>query len=243
MPPRKAITSTRTRRRPIAKATFQAPVLPNLPSAKQVTPQRPTHHNGVEILDEQRIPSPLPHGGPFRITRLRLADGKLAHGCFDCLFTAETRGDIVAHRNAEHGGRVGKKAPKIVFERDPELLDVVLPPRDDGTPAPLLPIDMTLREIVTIAPSLMVLFNNLDAKERECEALREQLDQIRVSKADQHKIDVYDSHQQEIGELRALLAKQGNYEVIKEELYELRAWKKKFITKLKALGFTNHEED
>jgi hypothetical protein len=215
---------------------------PEKTPAKVPVLNRPTHHNGVEVVKEHKLAS-LPNGAAFRISKLELADGTWAHACVDCLFTGETRGDIMAHRNAQHGARYGKKRPKIEYVRDQGVLDLVLPPREDGTPAPLVPLDMTLREIITVAPSLLVLMDMLDAKERAVEQLTEQLGQATISRQDMHKITVYESHQTEIGELRATVARQGNYEEIKEELYALRSWKRKMITRLSQLGFHLSEED
>lgn len=239
-------TMRRTRRKP-APAAFQPPIAPDEPApeakpARVPVNARPTHHNGIEVVQEHKLAS-LPNGAAFRITKLELADGGWAHACVDCTFTSDSRGDIMAHRNAEHGAKYGKRRPKIEYVRDQGVLDIVLPPREDGSVAPLVPLDMTLREIVTVAPSLLVLMDMLDAKERLVEELTAELGKHQISRQDQHKIEVYESHQTEIGELRATLARQANYEEIKEEMHALRSWKRKMTTRLSQLGFHLSEEE
>lgn len=243
-------TTARTRRKSAPPTVFQPPIVPDPEPAtppKSPTPERetqpgkPTHYKGVEVVGDEPVGN-LP-GSPFRMLRLNLADGGIAYTCKDCWHTADTRGDIVTHRNREHGKQVGKRKPRIQYHRDTDPFDAVLPPRDDGSPAPGDLLDMSLREVVTLAPSLKAVFDLLDEKEREIAWLTEQLKANTIDKATRHKIEVYESHQTEIGELRATLAKQGNYDALKEEVYDLRAWKRKMITKLSQLGFQLSEED
>lgn len=182
---------------------------------------RPSHHNGVAVEREERICIGPNGSGKIKISRLFLVDGTMAHACWDCTHTAPGRGDIVVHRNEAHGTRSGKKPPKVIYEKSPqaELFDVVLPPRSDGRPAPESAVDWTLGEFLAIAPNLKAFGDLFDRLERENEELRTQ---TRVSRADQHKIDVYESNQQEIG--------------------ELRAWKKTTIRTLGKLGFALQED-
>lgn len=249
--PAKAAAETTTRRGPgrPRKATvqFQAPLIEEpepQPQPEDSGPERPTMHNGVQVVREELV-SALPHGkAPFRFTRLHLSDGTQAFGCRDCLETRDTRGAILLHRNDAHGARNGKKPPHFPKGfREVGQVDLVLPPRANG-PAPADVMQMTIGEVVGLMPSIGATGNLIDRLEAENEALRSELSNVkRIDKASQHKIDVYDMHRTELIELRLQVAKQGNYEEIKAELYELRAWKKKFIAKLNKIGFKLSEED
>jgi hypothetical protein len=205
-------------------------------------PDRPVEHNGIAIEREEPVPSPLPGAAPFKYSRLMLADGGSAFACRDCLFTGDTRGDVMAHRNAEHGARYGKRRPKVVYEPDDDITDLVLPPRADG-PAPDALLEMTIGEHLAIAPTIKALGDLIDRLEQERDELAEQLKTARIDKSTQHKIDVYESHRQEILELRGQLNRQANYEALRNEVLELRGWKRKITHQLSRIGFKLDEEE
>lgn len=187
--------------------------------------------------------SNLPTGAPFRISRLHLSNGETAFACRDCEFTEDSRGQVMAHRNEAHGSRYGKKRPKLTVPRDREIADPILPPREDGSPAPSNPIEMTLGEFLSLAPSLAALGDLVDRLERERDAMEEELGKQRFSKSDQHKIDVYDSLREEVITLRLNKAKVDEADAIRAENQELRAWKRKIIARLKGVGFQLTEEE
>lgn len=211
-------------RKPPAEPAFQAPeskpARPRKPAAVQpelVTPPqqerlRPTEHNGVAIVSETRI-------GFFRQASLELADGSTAFACWDCTYTSDSRGDVMTHRNAAHGTNFGRPNRR----KDGDFLDLILPDRSDGTRPGDSPRDWTIGEILAVMPTIRALGDHIEDLERRNAELEELSRQSRVSRADQHKIDVYETHQAEIG--------------------QLRAWKKKMIAKLESLGFRLSEED
>lgn len=238
------IAATAARRAKPPAANFRAPVVPEalraptIPdsrvraarrraakAAAQAQPETSEErtHNGVAIVREEPVKSPLPTGAPFRYSRLFLEDGEVVWGCRDCPEITNTRGEVMAHRNARHGTRYGKKRAKVTVEpqADLDLFDMVLPPRADGEPVPESPMDWTIGEVVAIMPTVKALGDLIDRLEKEVEELRGQLKQTRVSRTDMHKIEVYASNQQEIG--------------------ELRAWKKAVVKKFASLNFKLEE--
>lgn len=233
------------RRTPVRKtakgggSAYQAPALMANPNE----PDRPTEHNGLHIEREEPLMS-LPNA-PFRYTRLHLIDGSTAFGCRDCLTTTDTRGQMLVHRNAEHGARIGKKGARVKLPElgKREAPDLVLAPRADGTPAPGDPMMMRVGELLALMPSIAALGDLVERLETERDEAVAEVAENRIDKATRHKIDIYEHHQQEILDLRLALNKQANYEQVKEELYTLRAWKKKIEAKLKAVGFVLTEED
>lgn len=215
---------------------FQAPLMTE-PAAE---PERPVEHNGIPVVREEALAN-LPNA-PFRITKLHLSDGTQAHACRECLFTADTRGEVMLHRNQMHGAKYGKKRPKVEFPEEKDLFDPVLPPRGE-VPAPSNPLEMTVGEFLALAPTLAAMGDLIDRLEEERDAARAERDAVQITKEMQHKIDVYESNQQDILDYRLKLHKQANYEELKAEVLELRAWKKKIVAKLSALGFHLNEEE
>lgn len=185
----------------------------------------------MRILREEPIRH-LPNA-PFRISRIFLANNETAYACRDCTATANSRGEIMIHRNEQHGARIGQKRP------DKPVLDLVLPPRKDG-PAPSDPLDMTFRELLKLMPSIGALGDLVEQMERERDAAIRMLGEHRRN---QVKIDGYDEMLAELTGARIQLRQWANYEEIKAELYSLRAWKKKIIAKFSSLGFQLNEED
>lgn len=238
-----AAIAERTNGKRPAKAVFKAPPealrAPTIPdpearrarhkaaaATKREAAEQERYYNGVLILREEPVPSPLPNGGPFRYSRLFLQDGDVAWACRDCDYQADTRGEVMAHRNADHGSRYGKKKPKSDSEEDPNLLDLVLPERENGIQPGESLREWTIGELQAVAPTITALGNLIEKTERENEELREQLKQIQISKSDQHKINVYDANLKEIA--------------------ELRAWKRNVVRKFAGVGFKleeNQEEE
>lgn len=260
---RSATSRTTSRRSAAPPVAFNAPATPTDPPVQRRTTRapapalvapveptdkhpRPAHHKGLAVVSEERIGS-LPNGAKFKISKLELADGSSAFACWECTVTGDTRGDIMAHRNADHGARIGKNRATVTFpkeiEKDPDLFDLVLPVREDGTSPGDNPMYWQLGEVIAIMPTVKALGDLIQRLEEENDKLLYEVKQTRVSRADQHKIDVYTANQAEIVELRSRLAKQGNYEQVKEELYALKKWKSNIIKKLKAVGFQLSEED
>jgi hypothetical protein len=206
---------------------------------------RPTEHNGIKIEREELINSPLLHKKAFfKYSRIHLTDGSIAFACRECLATADSRGDILVHRNREHGARTGMKpikvSPPALTANTP--LDLVLAPRADG-PAPSDTMQMTVGEILALMPSIGALGDLVDKLERENEQLRAELNETRIDRATQHKIDVYETNREEIVSLRLQVQKWANYEQVKEEMYALRTWKRKILTKLNAVSSVVSEDD
>lgn len=231
-------TRSPTRRAPaksVPKAAFQAPLIED--------DARPQDHKGVPIVSEQTT-SNLPNGATFRISRLFLANGTNAYGCRDCKFTGDTRADVQQHRNAEHGAKYGKKTPRVIFPPDKNVPDLVLPARQDGVAAPTNPMQMTLGEILALMPSIAATSDLVDRMEVERDAAVSDLaERERHDRENAHKINVYESHVEELLDLRMKIRNVGSYEQAKAELLELRAWKKAMIKKLSALGFKLSEEE
>lgn len=202
---------------------------------------RPRAYEGIAVLKEE----PIEHlkGKPFRISRLFLANNEIAFACRDCMFCGPSRGSVMQHRNREHGSRVGMKTPKVSLPTLREAPDPILPERADGA-RPMSPMEMTLGEILSIAPSLAALGDLVEKLENERDSAVQELNtRSRHDRENQHKIDVYESLRSEVIDLRLMVNKQGNYEAVKEEMYALRAWKKKIIARLSAVGFHLSEED
>ena len=237
-PTNRAVTRSTTRVRKVASPSFQPPMT-GLPDHEN---DRPRDHKGIPV-DHEELISNLPTGAPFRISKLHLTNGEIAFACRDCLFTEDSRGLVMAHRNEKHGSRYGKKRPKLVIPKDREIADPILPPRPDGNAAPSNPIEMTLGEFLSLAPSLAALGDLVDRLERERDAMEEELSKHRFNKSDQHKIDVYDSLREEVITLRLNKAKMDEAETIRAENQELRTWKRKMIARLKGMGFQLTEEE
>lgn len=198
-------------------------------------PGRPTTHNGVAVVREE-LRRNLPSGAAFKISRLHLIDGTLAFACRDCDFTADTNVIVQRHRNADHGTRYGKRTPKVVYVKDTQLDDVILPPRGD-VPAPTNPMEMTLAEFLAVAPSYAALSDLVDRTERERDAAIEKLiDMQQENKDAQHALAVYPTLQAEVVELRLMVRNAGSYEELKAEVLELRAFKKKITQHLGRMG-------
>lgn len=205
-------------------------------------PTRPHEHKGVAVIREQ-LRSNLPSGAPYKISILHLEDGTKAHACRDCLFTGDTMTEVRHHRNEEHGARFGKRPPKVRFEKDGDVLDLALPPRADR-PAPTNPLEMTLAEVLSLAPSYAALADLIDRMERERDAALDKLAELMASNKDaQHALAVYPTLQQEVVELRLMVRNAGTYEELKAEVTALRAFKKKTLTRFESMGFAYVEED
>jgi hypothetical protein len=195
----------------------------------------------VAVVREELL-SNLPSGSPFKVSKIHLVDGTIAHACRDCLFTGDTVTEVRHHRNAEHGTKFGKRAPKVHWERDTNLGDLVLPMRGD-VPAPTNPMEMTLAEFLALAPSYAALGDLMDRLERERDAALDKLaDLMSQNKEAQHALAVYPALQQEVVELRLLVRNAGAYEELKSEVLTLRAFKKKITAKLEQIGFGLVEE-
>lgn len=203
--------------------------------------------NGVTVVKMEPV-APLGPDKPTRIVKIFLADDTMLFGCRDCpdeLDFTGGRGDVMAHRNAVHGARYGRKQPKIVHEQPtlPEALDVVLSPRRDGTTRDSL-YEMTMGEILTLMPSIKALGDLIESTERERDQLLTELNGYRAfEKSNRAKLDAFDELRDELVELRMQVRQWGNYETVKAEMYELKAWKKKMIARLKGLGFQLSEEE
>lgn len=199
-------------------------------------------HNGIAVVREE-LRRNLPSGAAFKISRLHLVDGTMAYACRDCDVTADTNVEIQRHRNAEHGTQYGKRTPKVVFPRDQQLDDVILPPRGD-IPAPTNPMEMTLGEFLAVAPSYAALADLIDRTERERDAALERVIEMRQeSKEAQHALAVYPTLQAEVVELRLMVRNAGSYEELKAEVQALRAWKKKITQHLERMGSLTIDED
>jgi hypothetical protein len=227
-----------------AKATKPAGAKPpgTKPDEAERDPSRPHQHNGVEVVREE-LRSNLPSGAPYKVSKLHLVDGTVAHACRDCLFTADTSPQVREHRNAEHGTRYGKRPPKVHWEKDPDVGDLVLPLRGDK-PAPTNPMEMTLAEFLALAPSYAALSDLIDRTERERDAALDKLAELMASnKEAQHALAVYPALQQEVVDLRLMVRNVGAYEELKNEVLALRVFKKKILSKLEAVGFNFVDED
>lgn len=227
-------------RKPRARRPVRARITEQ-PTLDGVAEDRPQSYEGVAVVSEQ----PIEHlkGKPFRISRLFLANGEIAFACRDCAFAGPSRGSIMAHRNREHGSRIGMKAAKASLPALRTAPDPIVPEREDGK-RPTAPMEMTLGEILSIAPSLAALGDLVEKVETERDALLKELNERQQhDRSNQHKIDVYESLRAEVVDLRMQIGKQGNYEQVKEEMYALRAWKRNMIKKLSGLGFQLNEED
>ncbi len=185
-------------------------------------PNRPTEHKGVAVEREEQLQN-LPRA-PFRISRLYLVDGTTAYACRDCLFTGESRGEVMAHRNDEHGASYGKARPKNEIAPLRGTPDPILPPREDGSPAPTAPMEMTLGEFMALAPSITALGDLVDEAQRERDAAVEELNSMKAATRDWR--------------IRA-----EQYDEMREELLSLRNWKRKMTSRLQQMGFQLTEEE
>lgn len=231
--------AAKTTRRSAPRATFQEPLV----AAPPTESDRPQDHKGIPVSHEE-LQSNLPNGAAFKVSRLHLADGTTAYACRDCLHTADTRADVQHHRNAVHGARFGKKTPRVIFPADKNVGDLVLPERQPGVAAPSDPMQMTIAELLALMPSIGAVGDLVDRAEHERDLAKIELEERRRhDRENAHKIAVYDSLQAQIVELRMLVKHTGSYEQMKTELLALRAWKKKIMSKLDAVGFKFIEED
>lgn len=227
-----------TTAKPVGQRSAHAPEQPTLMKVDRPgEPTRPTEHNGLEVAREELIMH-LPKA-PLKISRLHLEDGSIAYACRDCLFTDDSRGHVMQHRWEEHGAGLGKRAPKLIWERK-STPDLVLEPREDGSPPPTDPSKLTMGEIMALMPSIVAFGDLIDHAERERDAALAMLGEHR---ANQYKIDNYDRISEELTEVRQQMRNSGSYEELKAEVLKLRAWKRKMTVKLSGLGFHLTEED
>lgn len=209
-------------------------------------PVRQLH--GVDVVRVEPI-APLGPDRPMRIAKIFLADGRMVHGCRDCpdlLDFTGSRGDVMAHRNEVHGARYGKKRPKISAQQQelPEVLDAVLAPRTDGKPAPSSVYEMTMAEVIALLPSIKALGDLVESAETENDKLLDELNALRAfERQNRAKLDAFDELRDELVELRIQIRQWANYEAIKAEMYELKAWKKKVSARLKSVGFLLSDEE
>lgn len=85
-------------------------------------------------------------------------------------------------------------------------------------------LEMTLGELLAVAPSIKAMSDYVARLEHEVAEAREAVAKAEfLSRANKYKIDCY--------------------EVNREELAQLRQWKKRVVNKMKLLGFTLSEED
>lgn len=238
----------RGRGRPRKQHTLPAQIPMPTPEPEPAPEAARRQLDGVDILEIAPL-APLGPNKPMRIVKIHLADGRVLHGCRDCpdeLDFVGGRGDVMAHRNAVHGARFGKgriPAP-AAQEKLPEVLDAVLSPRHDGTPAPDSVYEMTVGEVLSLMPTIQALGDLVELAETERDALRAQLKDFKSHEREwRTKIEGYDTLRDEVTELRQQLRQQGNYDQIKTELYALKAWKKKVIARFTAVGFNFTEED
>lgn len=227
------------------------------------TVQRPTEVDGVTVVREERMRNY--QGSYFKISKLYLADGVMVWGCWECLYVAETRGHVMAHRNAEHGAQYGKKghrkarmlalaeqaaeqaaAEETAEPETPEAeicepVTVVQPAetvafRADRDTIPKTIMDMTIGGV----RSLCDLVERL---EKEIEDLKDKLDEVQIDRTTQHKIDVYETNRAEIVELRQIKSQHDHCDDLRDEVKELRAFRRKMITRMAQLGFKLSEEE
>lgn len=223
-------TTSPTKRGPGRPRKATVPPMPKLPpNAEQPTldgeplePGRPREHKGIPILSEQTL-SNLPKA-PFKISRIYLANGTTAFACRDCDYTGDGRGDVMAHRNDEHGSSYGRARPKNEIAPLRGTPDPILPPREDGNPAPTNPMEMTLGEFMALAPSITALGDLVEEAQRERDAAVEELNSLKA-------------------ETRDWRIKAEHYDEIREELVGLRNWRRKMINRLQQMGFQLSEEE
>jgi hypothetical protein len=242
--PEPVIAAGVTRKRQPAKTAAPRKVAARKPAPPSVEeePGRPQQHNGVAVLREE-LRRNLPSNAPFKISKLHLEGGGLAFACRDCEFTADTNSEVQQHRNAEHGTRYGKRTPKVVWPKDNQLDDVILPPRGDQ-PAPTNPMEMMLGEFLAMVPSYAAMSDLIDRAERDRDAALARVAELQDQNRDaQHALAVYPTLQAEVVDLRLLTRNTGSYEELKAEVQALRAWKKKIIQRLEPLGFSLTEEE
>lgn len=217
-------------------STPPAPIQPEQPTLIEQQPagtRRPTHHNGVLVLEEELLMH-LPNA-PFRVSKIHLENGKVAFACRDCdTFTGDSRGQVMEHRNREHGARYGKRKPKVELVVENEAPDLVLPERAEGVPAPSDPLKWTIEELLRLLPSISALGDLVDSSQ---EAADEALAQLGDHRANQFKIDGYDDLREELHAAKLQLRQQSNYADLLVEVHRLKAWEKRTIAKFKQLGF------
>lgn len=223
--------------RTVHRPAFQEPMIP------AVDPDRPQEHNNIPVVREELMGN-LPSGAKFKISKLHLSDGTDAFACRDCLYTGDTRADVMHHRNDAHGNKYGKKPPKVVFAKDPEPYELVLPPRSEGVPAPTNIMEMTVAELLALMPTIGALGDLVETEAHHRELAEVELDERRKhDRENGHKIAAYDSMHEELVERRMAMKGYGSFDEMKAELKALRAWKQKMTARLKTLGFVLTEED
>lgn len=195
--------------------------------------------NGIKVVEEQLLYL-NPKGGPLKISKLELADGTLVHNCRDCNEFTGSRGDVMVHRNREHGARYGLNRPKGQVD---VLGDILIPQREDGH-VPDRADEMTLGEVLAVMPSIKELGDFLDRSETGRIAAELRLRDIeksaRTTAAMQDEIDQL---QGKIVKLRQRDRLRGNYDEIKQEMYRLKAWKRMVVKRFAAAGFKLDEEE
>lgn len=247
MPP----TATRDQRRASKPAPLPRRQPPPVPPGWMI--------KGVRVLSEELVYC-LPNAPIRGYSKLLLADGTTTFRCKDCVpDVVGSRGDLMAHRNAEHGGRIGKnrgvitkaKAQLVLEELLGAPHDIELPPEQRPLPDvidPLALTTMTLAEVMAIAPSIKAIGDLMGELEDARDAALKELQERRAhDKTNAHKIDSYDAQRSEILDLKLRLRKEQHkidgYDELRSEVLALRDWKKKMINKLRPLGFVLSEED
>lgn len=119
--------------------------------------------DGVAVVNEEPVLSGLSGRGkqvPLKMSRLTLADGTVKHGCAECPFTADKRGDVMAHRMRDHPGT--KAAAKTGKAGKAAL---------DGPP-----MTMTLGELLDLARSAEQWGSMMDTLTERAEAAEKRAD-------------------------------------------------------------------
>lgn len=218
-PVKKAAAPGRPRKRaaePVQQEQQEQPAL-----IERDEPERPDRHNGIKVVREELLQN-LPRA-PFRITRLWLDDGNVAFACRDCLFTGDSRGIVMAHRNETHGASFGLKrriADIPPFRGTP---DPIIAYGEGRTPSPD-PLDWTLKELLAVCPSITALGDLVEEAQRQRDTAVEDLADLKISTRD-------------------MRIKAEQYDKVRDELNALRNWKRKMITRLEQMGFSPKEED
>lgn len=241
-----AKASTRTPSRTSSRkppATTSAVVKPPLPHPLMIPDGRPTQHKGIAVVQEV-LRSNLPNGAPMKISKLKLADGTEAAACRDCTHTGDTIKDVMVHRYNNHAANYGKKFARVITQPDKFVGDIVPPARKPDSPKPAGAMEMTMAEVLALLPSIYALGELIERVEHERDLMAIELNERRKhDRENAQKIAAYDALTEEVVERRMAMKTTGSYEQMRVEVTELRAWKKKMITKLSALGFTLTDEE
>ncbi len=208
-------------RPPRKKTADPQPALIEEPEPEEMPEDRPSRHNGIKIVREELV-SNLPRA-PFRISRLWLEDGNVAFGCRDCLFTGDSRGIVMAHRNEMHGANFGARWKHKDLPPQRATPDIVLPD-SEGRSISADPLDWTLKELLAVCPSITALGDMVEEAQRRADAAVEELHELKIATRD-------------------MRAKADQYDAVREELNALRNWKRKITTRLKQVGFSLDEDE